>query len=72
MSFSFQVDSKDSSRNPMDSEFAAEAEVQNDIIEEPNKVQKRQRDRPRDQGSTVIDPSKLLSCISNVVRFVAG
>ncbi|XP_007451609.1 PREDICTED: putative deoxyribonuclease TATDN2 [Lipotes vexillifer] len=51
---SLKVDSKDSSRNPMDSEFAAEAEVQNDIIEEPNKVQKRQRDRLRDQGSTVI------------------
>ncbi|TEA42556.1 putative deoxyribonuclease TATDN2 [Lagenorhynchus albirostris] len=51
---SLKVDSKDSSRNPMDSEFAAEAEVQNDIIEEPNKVQKRQRDRLRDQGSTMI------------------
>lgn len=50
----FQVDSKDSSRNSTNSEFAAEAEGQNDTNEEPNKVQKRKRDRLRDQGSTVI------------------
>lgn len=52
--FFFQVDSKDSSRNSMNSEFAAEAEGQNEVTEEPNKVQKRKRDRLRDQGSTVI------------------
>ncbi|CAK7293324.1 Putative deoxyribonuclease TATDN2 [Vulpes lagopus] len=51
---SLKVDSKDSSRNSMNSEFAAEAEGQNDTNEEPNKVQKRKRDRFRDQGSTVI------------------
>ncbi|XP_014635097.1 PREDICTED: putative deoxyribonuclease TATDN2 [Ceratotherium simum simum] len=51
---SLKVDSKDSSRNSMNSEFAAEAEGQNDATEEPNKVQKRKRDRLRDQGSTVI------------------
>lgn len=38
----------------MNSEFAAEADGQNDTIEEPNKVQKRKRDRLRDQGSTMI------------------
>lgn len=52
--FFFQVDSKDSSRNSMNSEFAAEAESQNDKIEDPDKVQKRKRDRLRDQGSTMI------------------
>ncbi|KAI5768846.1 TATDN2 [Gulo gulo luscus] len=51
---SLKVDSKDSSRNSTNSEFAAEAEGQNDTNEEPNKVQKRKRDRFRDQGSTVI------------------
>ncbi|XP_046951959.1 putative deoxyribonuclease TATDN2 [Lynx rufus] len=51
---SLKVDSKDSSRNSTNSEFAAEAEGQNDTIEEPNKVQKRKRDRFRDQGSTMI------------------
>uniref|UniRef100_A0A8C0WAV5 Uncharacterized protein n=1 Tax=Castor canadensis TaxID=51338 RepID=A0A8C0WAV5_CASCN len=51
---SLKVDSKDSSRNSTSSEFAAEAEGQNDAMEEPNKVQKRKRDRLRDQGSTVI------------------
>ncbi|XP_014703641.1 putative deoxyribonuclease TATDN2 [Equus asinus] len=51
---SLKVDSKDSSRNSMNSEFAAEAEGQNEVTEEPNKVQKRKRDRLRDQGSTVI------------------
>ncbi|XP_010983240.1 putative deoxyribonuclease TATDN2 [Camelus dromedarius] len=51
---SLKVDSKDSSRNSMDSEFAAEAEGQNDTIEEPNKVQRRKRDRLGDQGSTMI------------------
>lgn len=52
--FFLQVDSKDSSRNSMNSEFAAEAEGQNDTIEDPNKVQKRKKDRLRDQGSTMI------------------
>lgn len=52
--FFFQVDSKDSSHNSTNSEFAAEADGQNDTIEEPNKVQKRKRDRLRDQGSTMI------------------
>ncbi|EHH51144.1 Putative deoxyribonuclease TATDN2 [Macaca fascicularis] len=51
---SLKVDSKDSSHNSTNSEFAAEAEGQNDTIEEPNKVQKRKRDRLRDQGSTMI------------------
>ncbi|XP_062970330.1 putative deoxyribonuclease TATDN2 [Cynocephalus volans] len=51
---SLKVDSKDSSRNSTNSEFAAEAEGQNDVIEEPNMVQKRRRDRLRDQGSTMI------------------
>ncbi|XP_012502744.1 PREDICTED: putative deoxyribonuclease TATDN2 isoform X2 [Propithecus coquereli] len=51
---SLKVDSKDSCRNSMNSECAAEAEGQNDTIEEPNKVQKRKRDRLRDQGSTMI------------------
>jgi len=51
---SLKVDSKDSSRNSTNSEFAAEAEGQKDTNEEPNKVQKRKRDRFRDQGSTVI------------------
>ncbi|XP_023561091.1 putative deoxyribonuclease TATDN2 isoform X2 [Octodon degus] len=50
---SLKVDSKDSSRNAINSEFAAEAEGQNDVTE-PDKVQKRKRDRLRDQGSTVI------------------
>ena len=52
--FFFQVNSKDSSRNSMNSEFAAEAEGQNDTTEDPNKVQKRKKDRLRDQGSTMI------------------
>ncbi|XP_004452751.1 LOW QUALITY PROTEIN: putative deoxyribonuclease TATDN2 [Dasypus novemcinctus] len=51
---SLKVDSKDISRNATNSEFAAEAEGQNDMTEEPNKVQKRRRDRLRDQGSTMI------------------
>lgn len=51
---SLKVDSKDSSRNSVDSEFAAEAESQNDTMEKSNKVQKRKRDRPQDQGSTMI------------------
>ncbi|XP_066100789.1 putative deoxyribonuclease TATDN2 [Saccopteryx bilineata] len=50
---SLKVNSKDSSRNSTNSEFAAEAEGQNDTVE-PNKVQKRKRDRLRDQGSTMI------------------
>ncbi|XP_059519500.1 putative deoxyribonuclease TATDN2 isoform X2 [Myotis daubentonii] len=51
---SLKVNSKDSSRNSTNSEFAAEAEGQNDRIEEPSKVQKKKRDRLRDQGSTMI------------------
>ncbi|XP_012616132.1 3'-5' RNA nuclease TATDN2 [Microcebus murinus] len=51
---SLKVDSKDSCRNSMNSECAAEAEGQNDTIEEPNKLQRRKRDRLRDQGSTMI------------------
>ncbi|KAF6313599.1 TatD DNase domain containing 2 [Rhinolophus ferrumequinum] len=51
---SLKVDSKDSSRNSMNSEFAAEAEGQSDTIEDPNKIQKKKRDRLRDQGSTMI------------------
>lgn len=51
---SLKVNSKDSSRNSTNSEFAAEAEDQNDEIEEPSKVQKKKRDRLRDQGSTMI------------------
>lgn len=38
----------------MNSEFAAEAEGQNDGMEEPNNVQKRKRNRVGDQGSAVI------------------
>lgn len=38
----------------MNSEFATEAEGQSDAMEEPNKFQKRKKDRLRDQGSTVI------------------
>lgn len=49
-----EVDSKDSSHNSVNSEFAAKAEGQNDVMEEPDKIQKRKRDRLRDQGSTVI------------------
>uniref|UniRef100_A0A8C2LZ89 TATDN2 n=1 Tax=Cricetulus griseus TaxID=10029 RepID=A0A8C2LZ89_CRIGR len=49
-----QVDSKDSSCHSMNSEFATEAEGQSDAMEEPNKFQKRKKDRLRDQGSTVI------------------
>ncbi|XP_042535904.1 putative deoxyribonuclease TATDN2 isoform X2 [Dipodomys spectabilis] len=51
---SLKIDSKDSSRNSMNSECAAEAESQNDSVEDPDKVQKRRRDRLRDQGSTMI------------------
>ncbi|XP_007944009.1 putative deoxyribonuclease TATDN2 [Orycteropus afer afer] len=51
---SLKVDSKDSSRNFTNSEFATEVEGQNDMTEEPNKVQKRRRERLRDQGSTMI------------------
>ncbi|KAM7063645.1 putative deoxyribonuclease TATDN2 isoform 1-T2 [Molossus nigricans] len=51
---SLKVNSKDSSRNSTNSEFSAEAEGQNDRIEEPNEVQKKKRDRVRDQGSTMI------------------
>ncbi|KAM4821109.1 putative deoxyribonuclease TATDN2 isoform 1-T1 [Thomomys bottae] len=51
---SLKIDSKDSSCNSMNSEFAAEAESQNDSVEDPDKVQKRRRDRLRDQGSTMI------------------
>ncbi|XP_036038169.1 putative deoxyribonuclease TATDN2 [Onychomys torridus] len=50
---SVQVNSKDSSRHSMNSEFATEAEGQSDAMEEPSKFQKR-KDRLRDQGSTVI------------------
>ncbi|XP_006872249.1 PREDICTED: putative deoxyribonuclease TATDN2 [Chrysochloris asiatica] len=49
-----KVDSKNSSRNFTNSEFAAEAEDRNDRPEEPHKVQKRRRERLRDQGSTMI------------------
>nr|XP_003409806.1 putative deoxyribonuclease TATDN2 [Loxodonta africana]XP_023403695.1 putative deoxyribonuclease TATDN2 [Loxodonta africana] len=51
---SLKVVSKNSSRNLTNSEFAAEAEGQNDRTEEPNKVQKRRRERAQDQGSKVI------------------
>ncbi|XP_012587539.1 PREDICTED: putative deoxyribonuclease TATDN2 [Condylura cristata] len=51
---SLKVNSKDSSRNSMNSEFAAEAEGQNDTTEESSKAQKKKRDRLRDQGSTMI------------------
>uniref|UniRef100_H0XGP8 TatD DNase domain containing 2 n=1 Tax=Otolemur garnettii TaxID=30611 RepID=H0XGP8_OTOGA len=51
---SLKVDSNDSSHNSTNSECAAEAEGQNDTTEEPNKLQKRKRDRLRDQGSTMI------------------
>lgn len=51
---SLKVNSKDSSSNSTNSEFAAEAEGQNDNIEESSKVQKKKKDRPRDQGSTMI------------------
>lgn len=47
-------DSKDSSCRSVNSEFATEAEGQSDAMEEPNKFQKRKKDRLRDQGSTVI------------------
>ncbi|XP_006994757.1 3'-5' RNA nuclease TATDN2 isoform X1 [Peromyscus maniculatus bairdii] len=50
---SVKVNSKDSSRHSMNSEFATEAEGQSDAMEEPSKFQKR-KDRLRDQGSTVI------------------
>ncbi|KAF6099785.1 hypothetical protein HJG60_011517 [Phyllostomus discolor] len=51
---SLKVNSKDSSHSSMNSEFAAEAEGQNDTTEDPSKVQKRKKDRLRDQGSTMI------------------
>ncbi|XP_060239924.1 putative deoxyribonuclease TATDN2 isoform X2 [Meriones unguiculatus] len=51
---SVKVDSKDSSCHSMNSEFATEAEGKSDAMEEPNKFQKRKKDRLRDQGSTVI------------------
>ncbi|KAG8516890.1 putative deoxyribonuclease TATDN2, partial [Galemys pyrenaicus] len=51
---SLKVDSKDSSRSSTNSEYAAEAEGQNDAAEDSDKVQKRKRERPRDQGSTMI------------------
>uniref|UniRef100_A0A8C6QUT8 TatD DNase domain containing 2 n=1 Tax=Nannospalax galili TaxID=1026970 RepID=A0A8C6QUT8_NANGA len=51
---SLKVNSKDSSRHSTNSEFGAEAEGQSGAMEEPNKVQKRKKDRLRDQGSTVI------------------
>ncbi|XP_059114368.1 putative deoxyribonuclease TATDN2 isoform X1 [Peromyscus eremicus] len=50
---SVKVNSKDSSRHSVNSEFATEAEGQSDAMEEPSKFQKR-KDRLRDQGSTVI------------------
>ncbi|XP_040851119.1 putative deoxyribonuclease TATDN2 [Ochotona curzoniae] len=49
-----RVDSRGSSRDSPNSEFAAEAEGQKDATEEPDKVQRRRRERPRDQGSTMI------------------
>ncbi|XP_028644490.1 putative deoxyribonuclease TATDN2 [Grammomys surdaster] len=49
-----KVDSKDSSCRSTNSEFATEAEGQSDAMEEPNKFQKRKKDRPQDQGSRVI------------------
>ncbi|XP_048212196.1 putative deoxyribonuclease TATDN2 isoform X2 [Perognathus longimembris pacificus] len=51
---SLKIDSKDSSRSSMNSEFAAEAESQNDSVADPDKIQKRRRDRLRDQGSAMI------------------
>ncbi|XP_010840420.1 PREDICTED: putative deoxyribonuclease TATDN2 isoform X2 [Bison bison bison] len=51
---SLKVDSKDSPRSSVDSELAAEAEGQNGTMQEPHKVQKRQRERLRDQGSAMI------------------
>ncbi|CAO2606174.1 Putative deoxyribonuclease TATDN2 [Lemmus lemmus] len=51
---SVKDDSKDSSCRSVNSEFATEAEGQSDAMEEPNKLQKRKKDRLRDQGSTVI------------------
>lgn len=51
---SLKVDSKDSPHSSVDSELAAEVEGQNGTMEEPHKVQKRQRDRIRDQGSAMI------------------
>lgn len=50
----YKADSKDSSCQSMNSEFATEAEGQSDAMEEPNKFQKRKKDRLRDQGSTMI------------------
>ncbi|XP_069907213.1 putative deoxyribonuclease TATDN2 isoform X3 [Oryctolagus cuniculus] len=47
-------DSKASSRDSTNSELAAEAEGQNEATEEPHRVQRRRRERLRDQGSTVI------------------
>lgn len=49
-----KVDSKDNSCHSKNSEFATEAEGKSDAMEEPNKFQKRKKDRLRDQGSTVI------------------
>lgn len=51
---SVKVDSKDSSCRSTNSELATEAEGQSDAMEEPNKFQKRKKDRPQDQGSRVI------------------
>nr|BAE33621.1 unnamed protein product [Mus musculus] len=51
---SVKVDSKDSSCRSTNSEFATEAEGQSDAMEEPNKFQKRKKDRPQDQGSRMI------------------
>nr|XP_044990043.1 putative deoxyribonuclease TATDN2 [Jaculus jaculus]XP_044990045.1 putative deoxyribonuclease TATDN2 [Jaculus jaculus] len=48
-----KVDCKGSSRTSTNSEFV-EAERRSDAVEEPDKVQKRRKDRLGDQGSTVI------------------
>ncbi|KAM7044492.1 LOW QUALITY PROTEIN: putative deoxyribonuclease TATDN2 [Molossus nigricans] len=49
---SFQVNSKNSSHNSMNSEFTAKAESQNDNSEKPNKTQRR-KGRRQGQGSSM-------------------
>ncbi|KAM5281083.1 putative deoxyribonuclease TATDN2 [Ctenodactylus gundi] len=52
--YRLKVDPKGGTQTAMDLECPAVAESQNDGTEEPSRFQKRRRDRPRDQGSTVI------------------
>lgn len=52
--FSIQIEARESCRRSTSAEFAAEAEGQSATGEEAGKMQKRPRERLRDQGSTMI------------------